>query len=76
MDDQVLREVTILIRDFRKTAQTLTHLRVALRKDPRFTTLRFTEGAVPQAELFENIKKGGPEDLTDPFSKPLVEDHD
>ena len=76
MDDVVLREVTILIRDCAKMAQTLRMLRKGLRNDPRFSTLLNATEGCDAPEKNEQIKKAGPEDQTDPFSVPLAFDFD
>ncbi len=77
MDDLVLREVTILIRDCRQMASTLVHLRKALRNDPRFATVAPPNtGALSKEDMSEPVEKTGPEDLTDPFSVPLAGSYD
>ena len=74
MHDKVLREVTVLIRDFRKCANTLWELRTALLDDKRFASVMRYEGA---GDADSNVKKDGPEGLPeDPFSVPLERSHD
>ncbi len=75
MDDKVLREVTVLIRDCSRMAETLRCLRQALRGDSRFARLEPVK-EMTQSSFDETIRRTGPEDLTDPFSVPLAEDHD
>ena len=80
MDDTVLREVTVLIRDCGAMSRTLICLRRALRDDLRFAKVMSPTGDVRQSEMFEGQKQTGPEGQTslDPFSVPLggVEDYD
>ncbi len=76
LDDVVLREVTILRRDCLQLAKTLRELRAALRSDPRFATVLAPTGENERVEQLRLVEKGGPEDLNDPFSRPLTEDHD
>ena len=74
MDDKVLREVTILARDFQQLSRDMWELRKALLGDERFASLVANEMALSgdQGEMF-TPNKTGPADLTDPFSMPLRE---
>jgi hypothetical protein len=77
MDDLVLREVTILIRDCSRMAKTLTELRRALRNDPRFVKVISPNEEDERQEVFEGINRTGPEDLPiDPFTQPFGRSHD
>ncbi len=81
MDDLVLREVTILIKNCRGMARTLIELRQALLADKRFASVGFNTESVSeekQTDWVEGQGKEGPEaqSSSDPFSVPLRSSRD
>ncbi len=76
MDDVVYRELFILKANCIQMAKTIRLLSEGLRNDVRFARLEPVKDMRPDELQLELIKKAGPEDLTDPFSKPLNDSHD